>query len=91
MKTLSSLLLTLAVMFFFTSCTVNKDFTLSLDKELDVNNFPSTTYSRSDTLDASKSGSDYAKYKADIKSIEVQSGTFTILSSAGSPTQKIIS
>ncbi len=90
MKILSSFLLTLAAMFFFTSCTVKKDFTLSLDKELDINNFPSTTYSRSDTLDASKSGSDYAKYKADISAIDLQSGTFTVLSSAGSPTQKII-
>ena len=91
MKTLCSLLLTFAAIFFLSGCTVHKDFTFSLDKELDVNNFPSTSYTRSDTVDASKSGSDYAKYKADITAIEVQSATFTVLSSTGTPTQKVIS
>ncbi len=77
--------------FLATGCTIDKDFNFSLNQDFVISNYPTTTYSRSDTIDASKSSSDYNKYKADIKDIEIESATYTITSFAGPTTQNIVS
>jgi hypothetical protein len=89
MKRLFLSLMTLSAFAFLAGCTVNKDFSVSFDKEFVAAN-ASTSYSKTDTLDVTKSSSDYAKYKSDIKTVEIQSATYTILSTSGSPTQKIV-
>ncbi|MBS1902816.1 MAG: hypothetical protein JSS75_03855 [Bacteroidetes bacterium] len=73
------------------SCTVNKDFSFGLDREFVVNNYSSTTYSRSDTADANKASSDFTKYKSDMQSLEIERATYTITSFSGSATQTIVS
>ena len=73
-----------------TGCSLDKDFTFSIEKDFVVNNYSSTTYSRSDTVDASKSSSDYSKYKSDLKSLDIQSASYTITYFSGSAAQKIV-
>ncbi|MEI8135629.1 MAG: hypothetical protein WCH46_11255 [bacterium] len=75
--------------FLFAGCTVHKDFSVTLHKAFDVN-YAGLSYSRTDTLDASKASADYQKYRSDITAVDVQSGTYTVTTFTGSATQKVI-
>ncbi len=77
--------------FVAAGCTIDKDFNFSLNQDFVISDYPTTTYSRSDTIDASKSSSDYNKYKADIKNIDIESATYAIISFNGPATQNVIS
>lgn len=77
--------------FIAAGCTVKKDFGFSLDKSFDVVGYPTANYSHADTVDAGKASADFTKYKADISSFEIQSGTYTITSFNGPMTQNITS
>lgn len=91
MKQLLHFLSFLAFTAFVSGCTVNKDFTFDIDYDLCANEQNNTTYSTTKTVYGKDYSSDFDKYKADISNVEVESATFTILSSTvTSPTQEIV-
>lgn len=72
-------------------CTVNKDFSFDIDYDLCASQPTSTTYSTSKTVYGKDYSSDFDKYKSDISNVDVESVTFTILSSTvTSPSQEIV-
>lgn len=91
MKQLVQFLSLLAFTAFVSGCTVNKDFSFDIDYDLCANEMNSTTYSTTKTVYGKDYSSDFDKYKADISNVDVESATFTILSSTvTSPSQEIL-
>lgn len=91
MKQLLSFLSVLALAAMMNGCTVNKDFSFDIDYDLCANEINSTTYSAAKTVYGKDYSSDFDKYKSDISNVDVESATFTILSSTvTSPSQEIV-
>lgn len=92
MKQLVQFLSLLAFTAFIGGCTVTKDFGFDIDYDMAVNETGSgTTYATSATVKASDYSSDFDKYKEDISNVDIESATYTILSSVPkSPAQQII-
>jgi hypothetical protein len=91
MKQLLSFLSVLALAAMINGCTVNKDFSFDIDYDLCANQPTSTTYSVSKTVYGKDYSSDFDKYKSDISNVDVESATFTIISSTvTSPSQEIV-
>jgi hypothetical protein len=91
MKQLLSLLSVLALAAMINGCTVNKDFSFDIDYDLCAAEMNNTTYSASKTVYGKDYSSDFDKYKSDISNVDVESITFTILSSTPtSPSQEIV-
>ena len=72
-------------------CSASKNFTFSIDKVFVVNNYSSTSYTSSDTINATQESSDFNTYKSDLQSVSIQSATYTITSFTGPLTQTITS
>jgi hypothetical protein len=90
-KTLSLFAASLVLLTFVSGCTVNKDFSFDIDYDLCANQPTSTTYSATKTVYGKDYSSDFDKYKSDISNVDVESMTFTILSSTvTSPSQEIV-
>lgn len=91
MKQLLSFFSILALTAFISGCTVTKDFGFDIDYTLPVNQPTGTTYSTSVTVKGSDHSSDFDKYKSDISNVDVESATYTIVSSdPKSPTQELL-
>jgi len=81
--------LTVLGSFLLSGCTVTKDFSMPLEVDYFVNSGTSSV-SLLDTLDASSESSDYGKYKEDIKSVDIESATFTISQITPFPTTAVV-
>ncbi|HEY6172053.1 MAG TPA: hypothetical protein VIX80_07340 [Candidatus Kapabacteria bacterium] len=91
MKQLLSFLSILALTAMINGCTVSKDFSFDIDYDLCANEINSTSYSATDTVYGKTYSSDFDKYKEDISNVDVESATFTILTSTvTSPSQEIV-
>src|SRR6186713_488338 len=91
MKQLLSFLSLWACVALISGCTVNKDFSFDIEKDLPVNQPTGTTFTTSVTVKGSDFSSDFDKYKDDISNVDVESATYTILSAVPkSPAQEII-
>jgi hypothetical protein len=75
----------------YVGCSVSKDFSFGIDKDFVANNYQSLIYTRSDTVDARASSSDFDKYKSDLQTLDIQSATYMVTNFSGSSTQKITS
>jgi hypothetical protein len=90
MFTKLSLLSLLAVIMTATGCKVNKDFSFDINYTKNYYSMNSA-YSREDTIRGKDYSSDFDKYKADIKSLSVESATYTITEALPTnPSQTIV-
>ncbi len=81
--------LSVTTIFSIVGCSVDKDFSFTLEKEFSATNYQNATYSTSATMDAKQSSSDFDKYRSDLKSLDIESGSYTITYFQGSATQTI--
>ena len=83
----SSVALVFVVM--LAGCTINHDFTFTIDKTYTIQDPTKLSYSINQVLDASASSSDFSKYASDLSSVEIQSATYTITRNAGGAGQTV--
>ncbi|HNY91619.1 MAG TPA: hypothetical protein PKM23_08845 [bacterium] len=90
MKKITVLAVLLMGVALMTGCTLSKDFVVTLEKEYTVN-YNSTSYSKTEIVDATSFSDDLDKFEDDLKSVNVTKITYTVTYFNGPATQQITS
>ncbi len=77
------------VALLLSGCTINHDFTFTIDKTYTIQDATKTSYSITQVLDAAGSNSDFNKYASDLSSVEILSADYTITRNNGAPGQTV--
>ena len=89
MKKIVVLIAIAVIMTAFIGCSAEKDFTLELEKEFDVE-YGATTYSEVSDFDASEASSDFEDYKDNISSVSFEEVSYNVTYFHGTATQAIL-